>query len=65
MMAFYKIIFEIEKIVEHCDYEEALNIAKDSVNRADLYNYHCYVLSADDLQQQHNINLMQGNDDEC
>jgi len=54
----YKVIFNIEKIIECNDSATALNIAKDDVSRSDLGDYNVYKLTEDDLKLPHNIELM-------
>lgn len=57
-MAFYKVIFSIEKIVE-CDnyHQEAASMARNEISSADYYDCHAYELTEEDLKAPHNLQL--------
>ena len=54
----YKVIFNIEKIIECNDSASAVNIARDDVMNSDLYDYNVYALTEEDLKNPHNIEIM-------
>jgi len=55
IMAYYKVIFSIEKIVECDNYQEAEMIARDDINRSDYFDSHAYELKEEEVNKAHNV----------
>jgi hypothetical protein len=60
IMAFIKVIFEIEKIIECDSISEAVIEARNNVNRSDLHKTNAYMLSEADLNSARNKRLIEG-----
>ena len=60
MMEFYKVILEIEKIVECDSQDRAVELARSDLCESDFYagkNWHSYELTTEDMQAAHNLEM--------